>query len=640
MSKAFLVRGAALAAVFATGMAANQLGVGTRLQQGYAAVRKKAVDVRTPASDRQRPAGPSVRASTPQALSTWVVDDSTKVFPGDDLGPPRASGEPAPPVQLEGAPGETVAFQLVLAAAAGSPRVSVDWADLEGPGARVPRSRVEVLLESYIRCPETEDKVVGLGAGEYPDALVPLFESGPGSAPLASPFALVPRRNQPLWVDVVIPRRLPAGVYRGALAVSAEGGPKVRVPLELSVQPFEIPVRRSLVAWVPLYATRLWSREGLDGLPDDEALAVVQRYFRMAHDHRFDTQVKEDEPDIEWDRSTGAPLEVNWSAYDALNGSSLDGSLFEDKEPPRLWKVGGGHWWGMRPGDPPNFGGYHKTDSDLNPAHRRALDAYAKEIARHFKEKGWTRPRLFFYPIDEPDLQAQPNYASLVKAWGQTLRSSGTGIGQLVTMGPYESPIPLGFVDIWATTGGGYFPRRMAERQKLGEWTWFYQQHEPFVGGNSVNNEGLGLRTWGWIAWRYHTDGVFLWAGNFWNADPYRDPQNWSKNLLGNGILFYPGRLLGALGLPAKPGPIASFRMKALRRGLLDYEYFQLLRSLGGDPDPLVARVLHSALNEEETDRSWQHSRWARHGDWVHDTAAWDRVRHEVALEIRRKLGK
>jgi hypothetical protein len=80
--------------------------------------------------------------------------------------------------------------------------------------------------------------------------------------------------------------------------------------------------------------------------------------------------------------------------------------------------------------------------------------------------------------------------------------------------------------------------------------------------------------------------------------------------------------------------------MKALRRGLLDYEYFQLLRSLGGDPDPLVARVLRSALNEEETNRSWQHSRWARHGDWVHDTAAWDRVRHEVALEIRRKLGK
>ena len=80
--------------------------------------------------------------------------------------------------------------------------------------------------------------------------------------------------------------------------------------------------------------------------------------------------------------------------------------------------------------------------------------------------------------------------------------------------------------------------------------------------------------------------------------------------------------------------------MKALRRGLFDYEYFQLLHSLGGDPDPLVSRVLRSALNEEETDRSWQHSRWGRHGDWVHETAAWDRVRHEVALEIRRKMGK
>jgi hypothetical protein len=626
--------------VFFAGVTASRLGIGTRLRHSYAAVRSKVGDLRTPAEDRQRPAGPGVRASTPDGVALWVVDDSTKVFPGDDLGHPRSSEGANEPVRLEGAPGETVAFQMVLASGHAVPRVRVEWADLDGSDGRIPRSRIEVFRESYIRCPDTEEKVVGLGAGEYPDALIPLYESGPESTPLGSPFALAPHRNQPLWVDLVIPRGTPAGLYRGAVAIAPGDHSPMSLPLELTVYPFEIPARRSLNAWVPLYATRLWNREDLDGIEDEEAGAVVQRYMVMAHEHRFDSQIKEDEPDLEWDDSTGALLDVDWSRYDALNGPALDGSLFEDGEPPRLWKVGGGHWWGMRPGDPPNFGGYHKADSDLRPAHRRALDTYAKEIARHFTEKGWTGARLFFYPIDEPDLEARPNYANLVKAYGETLKSSGTGIGQLVTMAPYWSPVPLGFVDIWATTGGGYFPRLMAERQKLGEQTWFYQQHEPFLGGQSVNNEGLGMRSWAWIAWRYRADGIFLWAGNFWNEDPYRDPENWSRNLLGNGILFYPGRLLSSLGLPARRGPIPSFRMKALRRGLLDYEYFQLLRSLGGDPDPLVARVVRSALNDEETYHSWQHSRWARHGDWVHESARWDAVRREVAAEICRRMGQ
>jgi hypothetical protein len=438
----------------------------------------------------------------------------------------------------------------------------------------------------------------------------------------------------------VIPRGTSAGTYRGDVTVVVQGHPPSLLPVELTVYPFEIPDRRSIVAWVPLYATRLWKREDLHGTADAEVVEIVQRYFRMAHEHRFDTQIKEDEPALEWNTSTGALLEVDWKSYDALNGAALDGSLFEDRQPPRVWKVGGGHWWGMRPGDPPNFGGYHKTDSSLTPAHHLALESYAKEIARHFREKGWTRPRLFFYPIDEPDLEAQPNYANLVKAYGEALRSSGAGIGQLVTMGPYDSLVPLGFVDIWATTGGGYFPRRMGERQKLGEWAWFYQQHEPFVGGQSVNDEGLAMRTWGWIAWRYHTDGVFLWAGNFWNEDPYRNSKNWSKDLPGNGVFFYPGRLLSTLGLPARRGPISSFRMKALRRGLLDYEYFELLKKRGGDPDPIVARVLHSALNEEQTEHAWQHSRWARPGDWTHDPARWEEARHEVAAQICRRMGK
>jgi hypothetical protein len=129
-------------------------------------------------------------------------------------------------------------------------------------------------------------------------------------------------------------------------------------------------------------------------------------------------------------------------------------------------------------------------------------------------------------------------------------------------------------------------------------------------------------------------DGIFLWVGDFWNEDPYREARNWNDELLGNGILFYPGALLPTLGFPRMAGPISSFRMKALRRGQYDYDYFDLLRSRGGDPDRVVSRVMRHALNEREYQPHWRHPLWGRPGDWSHDPAEWNAARREIAQEI------
>jgi Glycoside hydrolase 123, catalytic domain len=594
--------------------------------------------IRAPRLDAAPQALPRERPTTPEGLSFWVVDDSTKILPGEiPREAPRAGSEAR--VSLDGAAGETVAFQLILASLTGSPRVEADVSSLDGPVGRVPRESVNVFLESYLSCPPVAAKVVALGPGEYPDALIPLWEHGPGTRAVASPFALAPKRNQGLWIDVEIPRGARAGDYHGWVRVKAEGLPEATLGVDLRVYGFELPAQRHLPAWVPLYATRLWKGEQLDHLEERQVNATLWDYFRMAHAHGFMTQVKEDEPDIEWDKATGALVTADWRRYDALNGPVLDGSLFADREPPSLWKVGGGHWWGARPGDPPNFGGDHNADTDLTPAHRRALREYAAEIERHFRERRWAQPTLFTYWVDEPDFEEHPNYAPLIKAFGDVLNATGTRIKPLLTAGPEEKPELHGAVGIWATPAGDYIPSEMRRRQQAGDRTWFYQQHEPFVGGQSVDDEGLAMRTWPWIAWRYGVDGIFLWAGNFWNEDPYHDPKNWNRNLLGNGILFYPGRLLPTLGFPAIRGPVSSIRMKSLRRGLQDFEYFYLLRSLGGNADPAVARVVRSALNEKGWRPSWTHPRWQKPGDWSHDPADWDSARRAVAAEILQRLG-
>jgi hypothetical protein len=609
------------------------------LAAGFSLAAALAIGARTCRTGRKGPmraVAPETRPETPTALALWIVGDSVKLRPGEDLGAEHPAGTP---VRLRGARGETVAFQIAMAAKAGSPAVDVEMGDLSGARGAIPRRHLSAFLESTLYCPAVEPKVVGLPAGEYPDPLVPLWEAGPGTRPVASPFALPPRRNQIVWIDIEIPRLATPGDYAGEIVVRAAGHRAASVPVELSVHPFEIPARASLAAWVPLYETRLWQREGLAALDPGTRLQVLAAYWRMAHEHRFVTQVAEQQPALRWDETTGALVSVDWTEYDAVYGPVLDGSLFADREPPRLWKVGGFVWWGAEPGETPRFGGDRRRDRTLTPAHRRALAEYARECERHFREKGWTKPELFAYMIDEPRPAESPGVADLTRAYGDALHASGASVRHMVTTSPHDLPALVGAVDIWATWGAGYRPREMRERQALGERAFFYQQHEPFVGGHGIDHEGLGLRSWAWIARRYGVDGVFLWVGNFWNEDPYHDARSWDDALLGNGVLFYPGALLPSLGFPAVRGPVSSFRMKALRRGLFDYEYFSLLEARGGDPGPVVRRIVRSALNDGEYDPYWKHPLWSKPGDWSHDPADWDAARDELAREIVRRMG-
>jgi hypothetical protein len=388
---------------------------------------------------------------------------------------------------------------------------------------------------------------------------------------------------------------------------------------------------------VSLNAARFSERERLPTLSPQEALELAWSYFRMAHDHRLATQTIAVEPRIVWDESTGALLSADWASYDLVNAPVLNGSLFSDGEPSPIWKVGGSSWWGARRGQHPYFG-TTRRDASLSSAHRRALIEYAREIRRHFDEKGWTRPELFLSMVDQAEAKDSAQAVRIGSGYGEAIHESGTDIRNLVAMPAAAGPDALSGVDIWAVDGAGYRPGEMQARQARGEHAWLSQSHEPFLGGSALDHEGLGLRSWAWIAWRYGVEGLFLWSGNAWSRDPYREAVNVDAKLLGNGVLFYPGAMLPTIGFPAIRGPVASIRMKTLRRGLLDYEYFALLRSLGGDPDPVVNRIITSALNENGSDPPSSHPLWGKHGAWSHESAEWDRARMEIAREIDKRM--
>ena len=114
-------------------------------------------------------------------------------------------------------------------------------------------------------------------------------------------------------------------------------------------------------------------------------------------------------------------------------------------------------------------------------------------------------------------------------------------------------------------------------------------------------------------------------------ADLWRDPLSFDQTrrprrgsdggkrqirLNGDGVLFYPCTPAGV------NGPLASFALKSLRRGLQDYEYLWLLRKRGIDTGAIVQRLVPQA------------------GEWERDPAAWDQARLELGSMLEGSEGK
>lgn len=206
---------------------------------------------------------------------------------------------------------------------------------------------------------------------------------------------------------------------------------------------------------------------------------------------------------------------------------------------------------------------------------------------------------------------------------GEILReASGGKINYFYTHGPH--PDLYGLVDWWAPRASQYYPEQIQERQELGEKGFFYHGGEPSVGLMCLDAIGLAFRTWSWMAWKYRVDGFFGWAANFWGEEPYLDPVSIYDNN-GNLYVYYPGAKLLSIGYPAVRGPIPSFRIKMVRRGIQDYEYFHRARSLGLNPDPLVDSIVRRGLGET--------------GAYGIDPGAWSRFPEEW-YRVREVLGE
>jgi hypothetical protein len=535
----------------------------------------------------------------PGLAAVWAIHDGEKVE-RDDLHHPARAGNTAwrdGVVRIFGGRNEIVAFQVVVE----SDAAGIDDLDVRLPGLRrrggggaieyVPPGQdpsrtvgrpIQIFTEHYMNVAEPSRArwVFTPGGpaapadpiGWKPVQLVPEnARQGRGGLPIE----VAARRNQAMWIEVYIPRGLPAGMYDGAVELRAGGGLR-RLPVELEVFDFELPDEGSLTAMVYFEDDQVVRYQGHD---------LTERYHRFAHRHRVEL--------------VGA---YSPESLEAARGR-FDGSDFTE--------ASGYAGPGARVGNriaPASFYGPGRAYDDRDSAWATS-DAWMTSLAKHAPNA-----RTFLYMPDEP---GSSQYARIHTIVDNIKSNPGPGRAlPIFVTSSYASGLD-GAIDIWCSSAAGFQPSRATGERAKGHSYWFYNGTRPATGALIIDAPATEARANAWAAFKHGVEVYFYWHSDHWRHNSQkqgeRDQNVWASSITfdnrgqpnkpiadqgfihGDGVLLYPGEeVLHPEEDRGIAGPIASIQLANLRRGIQDHLYLTLARRRGLDAE--VSNALASVV--------------------------------------------
>jgi hypothetical protein len=536
-------------------------------------------------------------------------------------------------IALKAARNETVAFQIVIERT--GPKLSnvmVAPAELTGStGAKIPLENVDLFREWYVRVKNPSKESYTLGPGWYPDALLPCLRWSGNLYPhtYVMPFDIPDPLNnvgekqssQALWVDIYVPksrRDAPPGRYTAPINISSDQG-RMQLTLELQVWDFALPEESHL-------KPNIHTDTEINTFPEEMEL----KYYQLLRKHRVSMYPLGYAPAL---KVSGTNVQIDWSKYDARLAKYLDGSAFTgtyrysgagygvpieylvlpfDAYPMNLYKQARGiqlsgkefKFYAPWPVAMPTEG--------PTPEYREIWTNAFRAYQKHFDEHpAWTKTRLlvYFLSLDE----AYDDVArERMLYFGQLLKESGAprlqyrvdGWYPKATMERLEKVLNVVILGL-----GGWDPATVDEIKKQGVDPWFYTD------ASWIDGDGLKCRALSWIAWKLRAGSWTLWELDFNSLRAWQYPQTYETQN-GSGMLVYRGETMGL------EEPAASIRLKGLRRGSQDYEYFWLLSQtkVGLEMvDKAVDGILHGSIDDKTS--------LGAPGMWAHDPDEWDRMR-------------
>ena len=578
-------------------------------------------------------------------LAIWVASDANKVNPvsGNVLEEhywqttgrspynlaPSYQGEPSgklrekssiwdaakKQITLRSAGNEFVSFQVIVEKPAQGPLkgLSVSVSDLAGPGdAKLESKHAEVFVEHYInlfsQAKDAWDLKTYFGDKHwFPDGLIPVTAKGWDKLDLPDPRLNVEgQKTQGFWVDLYVPHQTKPGVYKGKVAVTAEGAARTELDVQLEVLPWNLPDESDFVLELNTYHSAFAAKPSFSAdLGSPRHYAIEQAFYKMAHAHRCTLNVfpgwattRQKRVDQTVEKFMIPPLTgkgkdirvADWSAWDKRYEKYFTGEAFADC--PRQGVPLPIFYLPFSLGWPSQFNQYY----DDRATYEAEFTAILKEYDKHIAEKGWKRTQfqLFLngkkqfgepWNTDEPkgkdEYDALRYYGQLlIKATGER-KDRKSNIRYRVDIGTYNTTKEQldGIVDVrvvnYEVTPPAFWsdmPSGMKDtRKRLGDQWWHYAKDDVRQRHTRLDWTLVSPILYGWSGWDLKTDGYCLWQCMDWNRD---DPFNLPGAIWSYVAMWYPGEKLGI------DGPIASMRLKGFRRGLQDREHLAMLTKL------------------------------------------------------------
>ena len=561
-------------------------------------------------------------------------------------------------VRLRGARGEYVSFQLVIGRTTDDTLkdVYVEVApfvkgslSLESKPARFLEWSVKVnsISRGYDRS--------SYGAGWYPDALIPFetLQAERRTGRLTYPLTLPDFRNRiegqrylVVWIDQFIPferQKAPPGVYESTVTVEVDGSLK-KLPVEMKVWDFAVPKENKLTGNI--------QQSGFVRRLDEERELELYQLFKR---HRIIPTDPSYRP--EYNVSSSGELSIDWSDFDSRLKKYFTGEAFTKEygysgpgygEPIEIFvlpfdcarpEAKGGGW--------PDIGG---EEVEREPANRSIYVSAIKQVREHILsmvEAEKVRLIVFQNGLDESYF---PEAWARMVFYGNMFKEHFPEAAYRVDGGYSKEAMEAihKSIDHWCCHSVGYDMDTVKEYRKLGIQDWVYgpilyeRRGNSGVGSSTfIDLELTNERVISWASWKYQTLTWCSWGiGSQWSAAWY-SPETWKhvirsedketyfRSYNGNGqVVYAPGVV------PSVNVICPSIRLKNMRDGVEEYEFFRLLASLDGNRDgnrdrvdELVNRIINRPFGKESLGNL---------DVWNHNPEDWDTVRIETGELIER----
>lgn len=556
----------------------------------------------------------------------WVVDPSSTAE--TSVG---QSDRPVPRVRLAGAINEILSFSFaVRAGKEANPRPEFRVAPLTSVQGKIDPSAVTLYRRHGVKAgafPGWHIRSIPLRMRDREplDALVPVRASRGGL-----PATLSGDDTHVFWVDVAIPKGTAEGTYATSIELLSSEAVVGSVDVQLTVWPIVLPDEsnvpvlaevdhRALFQYhipfdtsAPLPSADDWSGHARRSEMD----ALLLTTLRTLQGHRLTPVLPELAPTRKAHAAGG--LVVDWEPYDAVVEPLISGRAFINRVPLRFWPM-------------PVESVFPTPSSDTSrraPGSAAMLEQYLTQCANHFEQKGWL-DRCYALAPDSSS-EAVRRFAGSVHAANGRVAVASRGFPQ--DMRPYGWPdFPYldqsDSVDVWLPPAQFYDVEAMAQERKKGRRTWLAADRPPFSGSTSIYAPSTYTRVLPWQAEVVGAQALSIGRVNSW-PDAHTRPTPDDCVRFDPHVLLYPGRVFGL------DEPVASVRLKHLRRGLQDAAYFRLLHEHG--LGHVVTTLRESLVAYAGSDAYRTHFADGRSIGWADDPELYDAARDIMAEELIR----